>query len=342
MQDMDLLIGCYTDSTQQHGIFKVRLNLSDGQLSQPEPLIARPNMSYVIRTGIGAYAVSEQSQSEQPHVVRMDQHGEVTSEEAIKGAHPCHLAIDPQNKFLATAQYSSGNVEVFRLTETGEIESKIATLALSGSGPNKDRQTGPHAHQVCFLATTELAVVDLGSDSIHMFNVNVQGEECHVQPSQRIALPAGSGPRHMVLSRDRSRIYVVCELSETVHLLRAKENEWQVCQSLQLLPDEEKGEAASAIRLSPNEDFLYVSCRHQSKLACFSLDEVSGEMTAVNSTETQGAFPRDFAITPDGEWVIVANQHSNNVVTFKRDASSGALAATGSSVALNAPVCVSI
>ncbi|GAL15537.1 hypothetical protein JCM19233_6559 [Vibrio astriarenae] len=40
-------------------------------------------------------------------------------------------------------------------------------------------------------------------------------------------LPAGSGPRHMVLNTEETRAWVVCELSETLVTLEYREGAWE-------------------------------------------------------------------------------------------------------------------
>ncbi|MCZ8497880.1 beta-propeller fold lactonase family protein [Vibrio lentus] len=110
-----------------------------------------------------------------------------------------------------------------------------------------------------------------------------------------------------------------------------------------VLPNMEKGEAAAAIKLSPDEQFLYVSCRHQSgKSVAFRIDSVTQKLIFMDSYDVEICkFPRDFHITNDGQWLIAANQHSNNLnVIRKRNIEDGSPHLYRCSLAIDAPVCV--
>ena len=144
------------------------------------------------------------------------------------------LAItDIKEPLLAVANYGSGNVSVYQLDEQGKPLKSIAELCVEGNGPNIDRQTSPHAHQVTFLKhSAQLAVVDLGTDSVLFYDYGNDGEAVKFSLSQSVAMPAGSGPRHLIFNRDESVAYVVCELSETLVVLRKQNGQWNLTQKV--------------------------------------------------------------------------------------------------------------
>ncbi|MFA0071520.1 beta-propeller fold lactonase family protein, partial [Vibrio breoganii] len=96
-------------------------------------------------------------------------------------------------------------------------------------------------------------------------------EEFLDEPMQSIKAPAGNGPRHLVFNKIEDRAYVVCELSETILILKKTLGIWNIVEEVDALPDMEKGEAVAAVKLSPDEQFLYVSCRHQSRISSFNV-----------------------------------------------------------------------
>jgi 6-phosphogluconolactonase len=210
---------------------------------------------------------------------------------------------------------------------------------VEGSGPNAERQASPHAHQATFLNHSEqLAVVDLGTDSVHFYDYKKDGETVKFSLSQSIAMPPGSGPRHLVFDSDESVAYVVCELSETLAVLHKQRGQWNLAQQVKLLTDEENKEAASAIRLSADERFVYVSCRAQNLISTF--DVTSDIPVQIAASDCGGAFPRDFVLSRDGQWMLVANQHSHNVASFHRNPETGVITPTGYSCDIGAPVCL--
>src|SRR4051812_15533997 len=70
--------------------------------------------------------------------------------ESTGGTGPCHVACDRTGKVVAVANYSGGNVAVFPVGPGGRLATSTALVGGTGSGPNKARQQGPHAHHVVF------------------------------------------------------------------------------------------------------------------------------------------------------------------------------------------------
>ncbi|MDA0122213.1 MULTISPECIES: lactonase family protein [Vibrio] len=334
-------VGTYTDSpSQSQGIACVSLDIATGALTLtnelvPEAVKTVRNPSYLALKGEGLYTFNEVERLEGAELI----FAEKTDSYAlpIEGDYPCH--IDIKASLLAVANYGSGNVSVYQLYEQGKPLKSIAELYVEGSGPNADRQASPHAHQATFLNHSEqLAVVDLGTDSVHFYDYKKDGETVKFSLSQSIAMPPGSGPRHLVFDSDESVSYVVCELSETLAVLHKQRGQWNLAQQVKLLTDEENKEAASAIRLSADERFVYASCRAQNLISTF--DVTSDIPVQIAASDCGGAFPRDFVLSRDGQWMLVANQHSHNVASFHRNPETGVITPTGYSCDIGAPVCL--
>lgn len=334
-------VGTYTDSpSQSQGIACVALDTATGALTLtnelvPEAVKTVRNPSYLALKGEGLYTFNEVERLEGAELIfaeKADSYGL-----PIEGDYPCH--IDIKEPLIAVANYGSGNVSVYQLYEQSKPLKSIAELYVEGSGPNADRQASPHAHQATFLNHSEqLAVVDLGTDSVHFYDYKKDGETVKFSLSQSIAMPPGSGPRHLVFDSDESVAYVVCELSETLAVLHKQRGQWNLAQQVKLLIDEENKEAASAIRLSADERFVYVSCRAQNLISTF--DVTSDIPVQIAASDCGGAFPRDFVLSRDGQWMLVANQHSHNVASFHRNPETGVITPTGYSCDIGAPVCL--
>ncbi|MFA0661505.1 lactonase family protein [Vibrio splendidus] len=344
MKTLPLTIGCYTDTpSKSQGVYQTQLDLETGKLLPLELIAECHNSSFITATKSGIYTASEVEQKKLPkliHIPNVD--SQIASNTGlISGGYPCHVAIDPHNKFAITSQYSSGTFDIFSLSINGNIDKRLKTIKMVGSGPNKDRQTSPHAHQCLFLQNSpQFVTVDLGTDRINFYCFDEEQEEFLDEPMQSIKAPAGNGTRHLIFNKAEDTAYVICELSETILILEKSLGIWNIVDEVDALPNMEKGEAAAAIKLSPDEQFLYVSCRHQSRISSFSVDSEAQKLTFIDSYDTEGKFPRDFHITDNGQWLVAANQHSNNITSFKRDNEDGSLVYTGYSLDLDAPVCV--
>ncbi|MGF1718741.1 lactonase family protein [Vibrio kyushuensis] len=335
---MDFNIGCYSDGLESsEGMLRVELNQNTGKLIHKHVMLQTKNPSYVTATAQAVYTANEVEKACPPQLHTLI--GSTLHAIDLIGDSPCHLAIDKQQQFIAIAHYGSGNVNICTLDTNGQPQELVADLFVDGSSVNLDRQTSPHAHQVTFLSTRDqLAVVDLGADVIHFYQYDRSTLTFNALPVQSVAMPAGNGPRHMVFNALEQTAYVVCELSETLITLKDIDDEWLVVDETDLLPEQEKGEAASAIKLSPDEQFLYVSCRHQNQISIFSVDGSLPKWQ--ESVSTEGKFPRDFAISSDGLWCVVANQNSNSLVSYKRNVETGSLTFSGSTLEAVTPVCV--
>ncbi len=129
------------------------------------------------------------------------------------GVAPCHLAVDKSSRFLAVANYTSGTVAGFHLERDGKIGALTSVETAKGSSVNKERQTGPHAHQVVFSADDRfLYVPDLGLDQILIYDVVVEGGKLTPHNPPSISEKAGMGPRHIAFSPDRRFAYLLSEL----------------------------------------------------------------------------------------------------------------------------------
>jgi 6-phosphogluconolactonase (cycloisomerase 2 family) len=93
------------------------------------------------------------------------------------GAHPCHLAVTADGRFLLSANYTGGSLAVFSLSPSGALESRTALVQHSGSGPVSDRQEAAHVHMaVASPDGSVVSAVDLGTDEIRSYTLTSSGE----------------------------------------------------------------------------------------------------------------------------------------------------------------------
>lgn len=321
------------------GIYSVSFNPESGAFGSPklQADCVNPSALCLSPDGRTLFAGREVFASDAPALLSFDvsQSGGLVerSRLPLAGELPCHLAFDAQHGRLASAQYWTGDV-AHCAVRNGALQPEPSYFKRTGNGPNVTRQEGPHAHFVAFSNRGEvLHLVDLGTDSIvsHRMNDTDDADECAT-----LTLPAGCGPRHMVLTTDESRAFVFCELDESLISLSRAGLGWKVLnvQPGFPAPEGEDGSGA-AIRLSPDERFLYVSGRRQSSIACFALGVTAKPIGLV---ACGGLSPREFIVTADGRWVIVANQNSNTLTSLKRNQSTGQLTLSGHLCLINSPV----
>ncbi|AJR05739.1 lactonase family protein [Photobacterium gaetbulicola] len=329
-------VGSYTDKpSTSNGIAHITLDPNTGRLFRQEDLASLRNPTYLAVSEHGIYSFSEIPQQEGAALYFNSSMGNIYL--PIAGDYPCH--IDVKAPHLAVANYGSGNVSVYQLDEAGRPIQLITELFEQGHGSHTERQQSPHAHQVTFLQqSNHLVFVDLGTDRVHFYHYENSEEPQSFTHKQSVIMPAGSGPRHLVFNKSETRAYVVCELSETLIVLTQNNGLWDISYECELLTDKANGEAASAIRLSPDEKFIYVSCRSQNLISIFN---VSGDTPSrLNAFDCLGDHPRDFILSSDGTWLIVTNLFSDNIVSFRRNRITGEVEPTGHQYNIDAPICI--
>ena len=247
------------------------------------------------------------------------------------GAHPCHIALS-NNKQLAVANYTGGNLAVFDIKDNGGLGDRqlINHTAL-------DTTKKAHVHKAHFNEDG-LFVADLGLDALKRYQKQPYGWIPAAQKS--ISFPDGAGPRHFVFNADRTVLYVINELNATITVLAKNQEEYQPIQTVNTLAEDWTGVKSCAdIHLSPDGNFLYGSNRGENTLVIFKVAQETGELTLLGRESVQGDWPRNFTLSPDGNFILVANQKSDNITVFERNQETGLLTFT-SAFTMDAPVCL--
>lgn len=201
-------------------------------------------------------------------------------------------------------------------------------IAFNGSGVDRARQDCSHPH--CVTETPDrnyLCVNDLGTDRIHILTPELV-------PISSMALPAGSGPRHLVFSKDGKFAYCANELASTVSVLRYRQGSLRYLRSYPTVSETFSGEnAAAAIKLSADGRHLYVSNRGHDSVAEFAAE--GEKLRLLRALPCHGSSPRDFAVS--GDWLLCANENSDSVTVLSL---SGAAETPVSMLPVKRPWCV--
>jgi 6-phosphogluconolactonase len=345
-------IGTYTAKTDSKGIYSFRFDSSTGRLTatalaapaqDPSFVTVASNYKYL-------YAVNELSEfdgkksgavtsySLDPKSGKLNQLNQVPS----GGADPCYVSFDQTGKYLLVANYTGGSVSVFPVASNGRIGAASAFVQHIGSGPNKERQEGPHAHHIATSADNRFVfVVDLGLDEVVVYRFDpAKGSLTPNDPSFAKLAP-GAGPRHMALHPNGKFAYVLNEVNSTVTAFAydSKNGSFSALQTLSTIPKDFTAHNDTAeIVVHPSGKFLYASNRGRDSIAEFTIDPAKGTLMLAGNFPTQGKTPRNFALDPTGKFLLAANQESNNIVVFRIDQSTGALSFTGQVAQVPAPV----
>ncbi len=242
------------------------------------------------------------------------------------------------------ANYETGSLCVLPILPDGRLGEATDTVQFNGSGPNRERQEGPHAHMVLPRPDgSRILAVDLGADRLMSFRLDQERGMLSPADPPWTQLPPGAGPRHLAFHPHQPFAYVISELQSAVTVFRVDGDTFTALQTISTLPNGFTGQNLGAeIKVAPSGRFVYASNRGHDSLAIYAVDQVTGRLSLVGHESTQGVGPRDFAIDPAGASLLVANQDTDSVVTFWIDPDSGTLRATGHVAAVPTPVCLQV
>ena len=242
----------------------------------------------------------------------------------LEGGHACHLAI--ANEKLVVANYMTGNALSFPVLKDGTLGSTYQVIQHTGTGPNKERQKGPHVHMVYPFSNDRLFIMDLGIDTAKAYRLNSKTENWEATPEWDISVEPGVGARHMTMDATGNLVFILSELSGEIFVFENQGTGFVRLQKISFVPEGYKRPTAgAAVRMHPVRRFLFASCRESNTIAVFRIHEKSKMLSFIAHHSSEGRTPRDFNIDPTGHWLIVANQDSDSLVVFKIDQQWGTL-----------------
>lgn len=328
------------------GIYRTMLDLETGKLTEPVLAAEIGNPGFVAlnaeRTRLYSLCNIDGG-SVASFAIGADHSLTLLNTQSTGDGSASHLSLDRTGRLLFSAQYGGGSITVYPVSEDGGIGERTQVVKHSGSGPNKDRQEGPHPH---FAGTSPdnrfLLVPDLGADQVVIYRID--HETATLATYGSAVLAPGSGPRHLKFSHDGTKVYLVNELSMTVAVFEydAEGGTMTPLQSIETLPETmwKVPNKAAEIRIHPTGRFVYASNRGHDTITVFSVDEASGLLTYVEREAIRGAYPRNFNLDPTGKWLIAAGRASNTLSIFLIDGETGMLYFTTDVLNVPDPICV--
>jgi 6-phosphogluconolactonase len=342
-QPRPLYTGTYTSSGGP-GIAVMTYDPGSGSVSPSGTLPSVADPSFLAARGDGLLYAVDENEDRVTAVAVGGGAPRVLNSSAAGGSGPCHLAVHRAGGHLLTANYGSGSVAVHRLAADGSLGERTDLVQHTGSGPDPDRQSGPHTHMVLNdPGGAFVLAVDLGTDTVYTYRLDTgSGRLTGVSTAKA---PAGAGPRHAAFHPSGRFLYVANELGDSLTVCGYDPDTGTVTpgDSLPTVPAGSGGAERNypaEVAVCADGAFVYVSNRGHDSIARFRVADGGARLELLDAVPSGGAYPRHIALAPGDAWLFAANQNSGTVAVFARDGATGALTPAGDPLAVTAPVCV--
>lgn len=230
----------------------------------------------------------------------------------------CHVAVDPEGRFLVVACWGDGSVILFGLDAFGRIVSRQEAPRARDPHARTDAASRPsRAHASLMLGGDRLMSTDLGFDLVRVWRYEPDG----LVEDHEIVLPEGSGPRHLA-AHPSGRVYVDTEYSIEVAVLEPSADGRYGLAGVGPATSggAQTGDAASEIALSADGRYAYVGIRGSNRIGTLAIGE-DGRARPIADSPSGGDWPRHLAVG-DGA-LLVANERGGVVAVLALDAQSG-------------------
>ncbi|MFJ3524221.1 lactonase family protein [Pseudomonas sp. NPDC090203] len=355
MTDYDVLVGAYT-AGKSEGIYRYGFNSQTGQLdATPRQVIKSENPSWLTlsKDQRHLFAVNENGPGQTDVVGKVSSFAIDPKTHAVsfinqidsKGEEPTHSNLSKDGRFLFVANYAvhpdpGGSLAVVPVGKDGRLSPVVQTATHEASKVNPERQASSHVHAAVPTPDDKyLVAMDLGADKMFVFSYDHnQAQPLKPAKTPAVDLPPGSGPRHLLFSKDGKHAWLTMEMSAQVAVFDYRDGEFKRTQLVELANKEgQQNRAAGGLHTSPDGKFLYVANRGEvNELLVFSING-NGQLKEIQRRSVEGKEPREFSFDPSGHFMLIANQKSNQIVTLRVDPKTGLLGETVQKIDFDSP-----
>ncbi len=186
-------------------------------------------------------------------------------------------------------------------------------------------------------------MADLGIDQIKIYRFDPVKGLLTLVDALRCELE--SAPRHFIFSADGRFMYLMYEVKNVIDVYTYETGDkvpvLEKIQTITSTAPERLSQltAACAIRMSPDEHYLYCSNAGDNSVSVYRRDPDTGLLTLLCCLPISGDYPKDIAIFPDQKHLAAINHGSNSISFFKVDYENGLLVMCNRSIEVNEPNC---
>jgi len=316
-------------------------DVSDGAIEFQEDVNVSGSPGPLTLSPCGNYLYAGLRSSREISTFRIDEKSkQITLLNTISlDADTCYIATDKTGKYLLSAYYGAGKVTVHAIGEDKTVQDELIQTV----------ETAPHAHYIETDVSNRFVFVPhtVPANAIYQFHFDPDTGVLTENPFGNSNPDEPVGPRHHCEHPNKPIFYFSNEQGSSVSAYNLQKGDteasisksgdpdytvhdapgllWEF-QTLSTLPaDFEEHNSCAQIHIDPQGKFLYVTNRGHDSIAMFSIDEESGELTALGQQLTEPT-PRVFNIDETGNFLFAGGQGSGKLATYRIDRESGVLA----------------
>jgi len=228
--------------------------------------------------------------------------------------HPsAYLKVDRSEKFLMSADYGSGCVDVYSMDDAG-LALKLASTT------NEGRKL---AHCIATTPDNQFAYVSYvkETNAIFQYRLDAASGKLSALAPHNAEPPAGTGPRHMAFHPTKPILYFSNEQHLGVSAYNVHPNgQLSVRQIVDCLPKDQPkdGISSSDIVTTPDGKYLFAGIRGHTKPSDYISRyriEPSGDLVFLGLTPSD-KIPWGFAFSPDAQFLLVTAFEGATLTAF--------------------------
>lgn len=239
---------------------------------------------------------------------------------AIKGS-TTELKTDHTGKFLTAADYGAGMVTVWKL-ENGVYKGSVAS----------ELKLEKKVHAVRFSKDNKvLCIPATGPNVVYELAFDEKTGKISEKTQAKGPASGASQPRHLIFHPEMDIAYTTLErVKPGVGTWKwdPDKGELQLLQNLANHDDETGAVTNADLHMSPDNKFLYVSCRDKNArvdhIALYKISPEDGQLTFVKKFPCEN-IPRSFGLNKSGDFMYVCGQRANKMGVYKIDKATGFL-----------------
>jgi len=236
-------------------------------------------------------------------------------------AAPTFLSTDRKGKFVLSAYYQGAHAAVHPVGDDGAV----------GDPPIEWLETATGAHAMQTDPSNRFAFVPhiAGNGPNAIFQFRFDESTGHITPNSppRVEPEEHLGPRHFCFHPTQDVLYFSNEQGSSVtgYRLDTTTGTLSPFQTITTLPaGYTERNTCSQIQVSSSGKFLYAPNRGHNSIAAFSVDPVSGQLTAVGQVPAE-AVPGSFSLDPEGKFLFAAGTESGRLASYRINGDTGEL-----------------